>query len=123
MSRVVFLAALAMAAPAYADTRYFTELSDVPMPSSFAEINTVGFDNAQTRLVVADAAGAQNPTDVRSFYTESLPALGWSQSPTTDGSLVFVRGRERLLLDVSEAGGRTHLHVQLVVRAPPPGGD
>lgn len=120
----MFLAVLMMAAPAFAETRYFSELSDLPMPPGFSETNTaVGFDNAHSRLVVADASGAENLPAVRSFYTGSLPALGWSPSPTTDETLVFVRGRERLLLDLNAAAGRTLVHVQLVVRPAPTDGD
>jgi hypothetical protein len=124
MSRGVFLAIAVLAAPASAETRYFSELSDVPMPPGFSETNSaVGFDSASARLVVADASGAETMAQVRAFYAQSLPALGWSPSPTNDGSVVFVRGRERLTLDVRAADGRTQLHVQLVVRPPPPDGD
>jgi len=124
MSRVVFFAALMIAAPAYAQARYFSDLPDLPLPPGFSETNSaIGFDNAQTRLVVADAIGAENPSAVRSFYAESLPALGWSPSPTNDGAQVFLRGRERLLLGLAEGAGRTQLHVQLVVHAPPSDGD
>jgi hypothetical protein len=124
MSRAVFFASLIAAAPAFAEARYFSALSDLPMPPGFSETNTaVGFDGMRGRLVVADAAGAENPTQVRSFYTQTLPALGWSPSPTNDDSVVFVRGRERLTLEVSDANGRTQVHVQLVVRPPPSDGD
>jgi hypothetical protein len=37
--------------------------------------------------------------------------------------MVFVRGRERLLLEVSQTGARTHLHLQLVVRPAPADSD
>jgi hypothetical protein len=124
MSRGVFLAIALLATPASAETRYFSEISDVPMPAGFSESNSaVGFDSANARLVVADAAGPETMEQVRAFYAQSLPALGWSPSPTNDDSVVFVRGRERLTLDVRAADGRTQLHVQLVVRPPPPDGD
>ena len=124
MSRVVFFAALIVAAPAFAETRYFSALSDLPLPPGFGETNAaVGVGDAHAWLVVANAMGAENPTQVRSFYAEALPALGWSLSPANDASLVFVRGRERLSLEMSKTGGHTHLHVQLVVRPPPSDSD
>lgn len=116
MSRLVFAAALICAAPAYAETRYFSELSDVPMPPGFEESDAaVGFDGAGGRLVTARAVGDLSAMEVRAFYTECLPALGWAVSPRADGALVFQRGRERLTFAVRTEGGRTLLGADLVV--------
>jgi len=115
---------MTLAGPACAETRYFSELPDLPLPPGFAETNAAaGFDGSHGRLVVADATGVETPAQVRSFYADSLPSLGWSVSPTTDGGFVFVRGRERLSFVVATTAGRTHLHVQLVVSAAPSNGD
>jgi hypothetical protein len=124
VSRFAFLAALIVAAPAFAEARYFSELPDLPLPPGFTETNTAaGFDGAHGRLVVADAMGVATSAQVQNFYAESLPALGWSVSPTNDGTIVFVRGREELRLELTSTGGRTHVHVQLIVRPAPSNGD
>lgn len=116
MSRFLFVAALVCAAPAYAETRYFSELSDMPMPPGFEESDTaVGFDGAGGRLVMARAAGDLPSQEVRSFYAECLPALGWGLVPRADGVLMFQRGRERLTLTVHAENGRTLLGADLVV--------
>jgi hypothetical protein len=124
MSRFVFAAALVCAAPAYAETRYFSELSDVPMPPGFEESDTaVGFDGAGGRLVMARAAGDLPSQEVRSFYAECLPALGWALVPRTDGVLMFQRGRERLTFTIRTEAGRTLLGADLIVSLAPMNAD
>lgn len=120
MSRAFFLAALFCAAPAFAEARYFSELSDVPLPPGFEERDTaVGFDGEGGRLVIARAEGAASEAAVRDFYAESLPQLGWAVSPRADGVLVFQRGRERLTFTIRAENGRAHLGAQLVVLPAP----
>lgn len=124
MSRVVFALAIICAAPAWAETRYFSELTDVPMPPGFVESDAaVGFDGAGGRLVVARAIGGPPVAAARDFYLESLPALGWALSPRPDGALVFQRGRERLSFTMRNENGRTHLSAELVVLPAPAGAD
>jgi hypothetical protein len=73
--------------------------------------------------VFVAAEGALTPLAVREFYYETLPQLGWSVSPQTDGALVFQRGREELSFTVETVNGRTHLGARLVVAAAPSNGD
>lgn len=116
MSRIVFALALICAAPAWGETRYFSELSDVPMPPGFVESDAAaGFDGAGGRLVAVRAAGDLAEIAVRDFYIECLPQLGWALSPRTDDVLVFQRGRERLTLTLRSESGRTYLSADLVV--------
>jgi hypothetical protein len=117
MSRVLFAAALIVAAPAFAETRYFSEMPDLPLPPGFTESGSAtGFDGADGRLIMADATGANTAAQVRAFYSESLPALGWSLSPTSAEDLVFLRGRERLSLTTTGEAAHLHLHVRLTIR-------
>jgi hypothetical protein len=120
MSRAVLAAAIICVAPAWGQSRYFSELSDVPMPPGFTESDTaVGFDGARGRLVVARASGDLPEASVRAFYVESLPQLGWALSPRDDGVLVFLRGRERLSFAMRRENGRTHLSADLAVLPAP----
>jgi hypothetical protein len=117
VSRLSFIVALIAAAPAFAETGYFTQMLDLPLPPGFSESQTAtGFDGADGRLIMAEAPGARTAERVRAFYTESLPALGWSFSPTGEGELVFLRDRERLTLTTSGDAAHLRLHVQLTVR-------
>jgi len=96
----------------------------VPLPPGFTETNlSAGFDGPRGRLVVAEATGAETPAQVRSFYAACMSALGWSATPVGDGGAQFVRGRERLTLDLSQGSGRTRLRLELVASAAPANDD
>jgi hypothetical protein len=97
VSRFVFTAALICAAPAFADTAYFSSIEDLPLPAGFVERPGWSMATDQGALIEARAEGPGVVADVRVFYEESLPALGWSLSPQVDGNLVFVRARDRLI--------------------------
>jgi len=118
MSRAVFFAALAASAgPAFAETVYFQDIPDLPMPAGFVEADTAtGFQAGEGRLVFAEATGRGDGLAVRDFYQDTLPQLGWGES-VENGALVFQRGRERLhLFLIREEAGVLRLRVQLTVR-------
>jgi len=118
MSRAAIfaVAAVVCATPASADVGYFAAIDDLPMPPGFAEGEAGGsFTSPGGRIVLASAEGRLEPMAVRDFYYEALPQLGWSASPQSDGSLVFVRGRERLSFTIERSDRRTRLGAQLVI--------
>src|SRR5262245_42332404 len=102
MSRAVFLAAALCAAPAHAETRFLSGMEDVPLAPHLTEQGPgFFFEDANGRITGAVAQGRTTAEAVRRFYTDTLPALGWSLSPNgpgVEGDLVFLRGRERLTL-------------------------
>lgn len=120
MSRFVFTAALVCAAPAYAETAYFTAIPDLPVATGLAESanQVASFAAGQdSGLVMAAAHGSASPDNVRSFYMDSLSALGWAYEPAQrDEDLTFLRGRERLVLRIEPQNGGTALTVRLIVR-------
>lgn len=120
MSRFAFLAALAVATPIAAQTEYFAEIDDLPLPPGFATEAAAGtlFAVDGSRLVIMQAAGAASPAAVRDFYLASLPELGWALSPGGD-ALVFQRGREQLTLDIATEAQGSRLRVELVQRPSP----
>lgn len=116
MSRFAFAAALLWASPVAADVNYFATIEDLPMPPGFAEqAPAQEFAGAGGRIVLGFAAGELSGLEVRDFYYENLPQLGWSVSPQPDGVLVFQRGRERLSFALEREDGRTELGVQLAI--------
>jgi hypothetical protein len=127
MSRfaLAFVAVFAAPAPALAEAAYFSAIEDLPLPPGFTEGPSAGegFGSESGRIVLMTAEGALTPLAVRDFYYDTLPQLGWSVSPQTDGTLVFQRGREQLSFTVETANGRTRLGARLVVAAAPSNGD
>jgi hypothetical protein len=116
VSRFVFAAALVVAAPAFADAAYFAAIEDLPLPPGFVERDAgATFESLQGRLVLSYAEGELPGREVRDFYYDALPPLGWSVSPQPDGALVFQRGREELSFTVEQRDGRTRLGARLVV--------
>jgi hypothetical protein len=115
--RALALTIAALSAPASAEAAYFAAIDDVPLPPGFAEREGGwSFAGEAGRIVEAEAVGAASGLAVRVFYAETLPALGWSASPQSDGALVFVRGRESLSFFVRGEGGATRLSARLVTR-------
>jgi hypothetical protein len=116
VSRFVFIAAIICAAPAFAGGPYFAAIDDLPLPPGFVERDAgASFESGAGRIVLANAEGEMPLLAVRDFYYDSLPPLGWSESPQPDGVLVFQRGRERLSFTVERAGSRTRLGARLVI--------
>jgi hypothetical protein len=125
MSRFALAFVVALTAPTIAEAAYFAAIEDLPLPPGFTERASPGegFTSESGRIVLVAADGALTPLAVRDFYYETLPQLGWSVSPQTDGTLVFQRRREELSFTVETANGRTRLGARLVVAAAPSNGD
>lgn len=123
MSRV-FLAlvvfAVALAAPAFAQTAYFSAADDLPLPPGFAESAPPAvFEAAEGRIVALSAEGPGEGLAIRDFYYAALPPLGWAIGQRDDGALEFRRGRERLTFTLERVGARWLLGAQLVAVSPP----
>jgi|CXWL01.1.fsa_nt_gi hypothetical protein len=117
MSRALFALALICAAPAFAETRFFGAVEDLPLAPGLAEIGAgFSFSGADGRIIAAEAEGRAAPGSVRDFYLAALPALGWSFSPGGEEGFAFRRGRERLTLLVSPRADGSRLEARLVVR-------
>jgi hypothetical protein len=124
MSRALIVAAaLAVAPAAYAEARFFTAIEDLPLAPGLEEAGPAfWFDDANGRIIGVVARGWTDPYEVRRFYLDTLPALGWAYTPGAgvDGELVFQRGRERLALDISPYyGGGVQVETRLFIRPAP----
>ena len=118
MSRALFaVAAIFLATPAHAD--YFDAIEDLPVAPGLEEAAPgFSFDGAAGRIIGASASGETPPAIIRTFYAQTLPALGWSQSPgvSEDGDLIFLRGRERLALTIAPRANGSAVRVRLFMR-------
>lgn len=119
MSRALIVAALLAVAPAFAEGRFLSAIEGLPLAPGLEEAGPpFWFDDANGRIVGAVARGPARPADVRRFYMDTLPALGWSFSPGAgvEGEIVFLRGRERLALTISPRDGGAQLETRLFIR-------
>jgi hypothetical protein len=120
MRSVLLAIFLSCAAPAFAQTAYFSAIEDLPLPPGFSESAPPGlFESPEGRLIAVSAEGAGEGLVVRDFYYAALPSLGWTVSPREDGVLMFQRGRERLTFTVERVGARTLLGAQVLVLSDP----
>ena len=126
MSRFALIAAIVCASPAYAEVRFFVAIEDLPLAPGLEETGPpFWFDDANGRIIGVIARGPTHPAQVRRFYLDTLPALGWGFTPGAgvDGELVFQRGRERLALDISPYYGGAQVETRLFIRPAPSRGD
>ncbi len=101
---------LVLAAPARADQAYLSELEDLPLAPGLVEHpGGVLFDSPGGRIIDATADGDTTVAAVTGFYSQTLPALGWSRQ--ADGS--YRRDTERLRITVD--GSRRPLTVHFSV--------
>lgn len=115
------------AAPAFADTAYFAAIPDLPLApdmSESADPFLAAFSSTSGELILATAHGSATPDDVERFYGDSLSALGWAYTPgRREDGMMFVRGRERLILHIEPRDGGTYLRVRLIARPTPSNAD
>ena len=96
-----------MASPtgAAADTAFVAGVEDLPLMPGLAEVNGAAtvFDAPQGRIIESFASGAVSADDVRSFYGQTLPELGWVALGPTE----FRREGERLTLEITPEASTT----------------
>jgi len=93
----------ASAAVAEASQTYIDRIADLPLMDGLNEVEDAGvsFDKPSGRIVEAFAHGGVAPAEVRRFYRDTLPQLGWTRL-TRD---TFAREGEKLTLDYLGRGG------------------
>jgi hypothetical protein len=101
--RTVLVIACLMLAPlvAGAGESFLTAIEDVPLAPGLAEQANGGmvFDSPTGRIVEAAASGPISVDQVKAFYAQTLPQLGWSDA----GKMTFRRDSEILRIAI-EAG-------------------
>lgn len=81
-----------------AESVYLADIDDLPLAPGLIEDPDarVSFDKPAGRIVEAAATGASSGNDVRIFYTQTLPALGW----VARGGTRWERGDEALRIEI-----------------------
>ena len=82
-------------------------LPQMPRHAEVAGTATV-FDAPQGRIVETFAAGAVSADDIKAFYGQTLPQLGWTASAGSGaGPVEFRREGERLVLEITPGAKTT----------------
>lgn len=82
---------------------------DIPLIPGFDETgnDAIAFGNEETRYIetfVIASSNKQTFAQVKKFYLETLPQLGWKSADETDSSIQFYR--ENDMLDISKTAER-----------------
>jgi hypothetical protein len=120
------LFALAPIAAAAAEGAFLAGVEDLPLMPGLAEVAGAAtvFDAPQGRIVESYAAGAVTADEIRSFYAQTLPQLGWTAasptaansttaSPSGAGQIVFRREGEQLSLEITPGDAATTVRFTL----------
>jgi hypothetical protein len=96
---------LALAFPARAGDGFLSGQTDLPLMPGLVEVaeTAMVFDSAEGRLAQFAARGSVPADQIKRFYTETLPELGW----VSQGQGRFVREKEqlRLIVKTTPKGG------------------
>lgn len=97
---------------------YFSTIADLPLAEGLAEQadKSTVFDAPMGRIVTAYATGTVDAEDVRDFYDDALPPLGWEKF----GEGSFRRRAETLKIDVfgGQAGSPVNVSFTLSAESP-----
>ena len=93
---------LLIASPARAGSNYLADIDDLPLAQGLVEdpAARVVFDKPAGRIVEAVATGRVAAGEVREFYKQTLPALGWRA--VDNGG--WERGGEHLKIEIDRDG-------------------
>ena len=109
--RLAVALAMALLASNAAAAGYLADVPDLPLMEGFAEqaAGRLNFDKPAGRIVVVRARGQAAPGEVRAFYGETLPALGWHPGPAG----AWLREGERLIIAIERRDGLTEIRFSL----------
>lgn len=96
-------------------TTFFYALNDVPVMQGLRELTdeALHFDKPEGRIAAATALSETLPPEaIRRFYAQTLPQLGWAPA----GADAFLRGEERLRLNIQSAEGVSVVRLQVAPR-------
>jgi len=115
---IAFAALLMVAAPVRAaGAKFLAEIDDLPLAPGLTELpGGTLFDAPTGRIVEANATGRMFEVEVRQFYDETLPELGWQHT----GIDTYRRDKEVLTIAIATDGMEIKVHFSL---APAGSGD
>jgi len=112
---LLLAALMTLAHPVRSDGGFLTAIDDMPLADGLTEqkSSAMVFDTGQGRISEVTATGTAAIDAVMSFYTVSLPQLGWSAAGKnvwrrsgSKATAVWRRGAEKLLIELKQQNGR-----------------
>ena len=90
---------------------YSSVIDDLPLMHGMTEKpdDTLVFDKPGGRIVEVSAETPASEEEVRDFYAQVLPPLGWKSPKPFE----YVRENEMLKMEFEKAGGETLVHFTL----------
>lgn len=113
MARTLIMALVAalLCGTAAAGNAFLVEFEDLPLPAGLVELpGGTLFEAPAGRIVDAQAEGELSAQQVRSFYAETLPQLGWEMT----GESTFRRDRELLHITLENRKRLLAVHFSVV---------
>lgn len=113
---LAFFALLAPVSSMAAESRFFSNLNDIPLMPGLYEVtkDSLSFDKAEGRIVeTAAASETLNISQIRTFYAAALPQLGWIQSAGSAAADYYVRNGETLTMRMEQQGKLNIVHLSL----------
>ncbi len=90
--------------PAHAEPGYLSAAPDIPLADGLIEReqDAFSFDKAEGRILTVILGREDGLSDVKiiQFYADSLPNLGWTETPDAKTSLAYLRDAELLRIVV-----------------------
>jgi hypothetical protein len=106
--------------PSYAEDGFIAGFEDVPLMSGLSVLDGEGmdFDSPSGRIVEVIVQGSVTLTRIKTFYHETLPALGWQEVEVNDDMVLsrFVRDQESLSLEYLEIDKNQNAEKKMTIR-------
>ncbi|PKU23351.1 hypothetical protein [Telmatospirillum siberiense] len=106
---LLFLSAITGSAAA--EGAFLSEMEDLPLPDGLTEApGGMLFDSPTGRILEATATGTVSPDQVRAFYAQTLPELGWQKL----GPSSYRRDNELLKIEIEAKRRPMLVHFSVV---------
>lgn len=73
---------------------------DIPLLEAMKEIDQLSFDSNSSSISSSNYSFEIAEKDVKEFYATTLPQMGWQLKKQSKNTLVFLRQKEKLELEI-----------------------
>ena len=106
MKKIIYIVAvLTMLAFGAGASTFIEGLEDVPLPEGITQVHDIGvnFGNEEARFIeIYLESDILTFKDIKSFYQNTMPQLGWAQASSSQYALSFNRENETIEIALEE---------------------